>query len=135
MLHCRTKNFNDGCNHTCIRVPCFLLSFAKVYFLSSAMYWAFSRCSDTRMHHMCIVVPCFLLSFNNVCFLSHAMYCACSKYADHGMHHMCIGVPCFYCLLLKCNFYLLPCTGPVLSVQIPEGITCVLACLVFTVSY
>ena len=55
----------------------------------------------------------------------------CSKRSDTGMHHMCIGVPCFLLSFVKCIFYLLPCTGPVLSVQMSECITCVLGCLAF----
>ena len=58
-----SKRSDTGMHHMCIGVPCFLLSFGKVYFLYASMYWACSRRSDTWMHHMCIGVPCFLLSF------------------------------------------------------------------------
>ena len=85
----------------------------------------------TGMHHMCIGVPCFLLPFGKVYFLSPAMYWACSKCSNTGIHHMCIGCLVFYYLLVKCLFYHLRFTGPVLSVQIPECITCILGCLMF----
>ena len=66
----------------CIGVPCFLLSFGKVHFLSPGMYWACSKCSDTGIHQLCIGVPCFLLSFGKVPNLSPAIYWACSKCSD-----------------------------------------------------